>query len=165
MQERSRQLRQAMQRSAREIEGLAVEGGQREKRGKVRARPLPVHVRLSGAGVAVHHDSQRRGPVVDSYLGPSIGGTVAEDVAPSVRFDNRQAADPDARGHRESRSPGGGFEDWHSGKDGHSGEAASFGLSGGRTNSGAHRTVSGSGVAEAWRWKIAPLSHSRSACQ
>ncbi len=179
MQEGSRQLRQAMPRAARQVQGSEVERSQREKSGQVRARPLPIHVRLSGTDLAVKDDPPGGGLVVDAYLGRAIGGTVAVDAAPAVRFHHGQAADPDARGHGKRRSPGSGF------KSRQAGQAPAFRLGRvargflrpiGCCGSGSHRAVPCPGgkapatlvpwpLAAPWRWKDAPLSHSRRACQ
>ncbi len=176
MQEGSRQLGYAMPPPTRQVQGFEVERGQREKSGQVRARPPPVHVGLSGAYLAVHDHAPRRGPVVEANLGSQIRGSVTVDVAPAVGFDKGQAAGSDSRGHGQSRPPGSGFEHRRPGR------APPFGGSRGRTNSSVHRTdpgpcgrVPGTAVprtvavplplAAPWRWKAAPLSHRRSACQ
>ena len=85
---------------------LPVERREEEERGEVRRRPLAVHVRLAGTGLAVDEEARHRGAVVDDDLAAHVRGGVAERPALAVGQHDRQPTDTDARRRGEQDALG-----------------------------------------------------------
>ena len=65
--------------AAREVERLAVHGGEPKQGWEVWAGPQPIHIRLAGARLTVGEDPGEYGEVVDPNL-PGTGGRGVAEV-------------------------------------------------------------------------------------